>query len=340
MSATRRSISPSPELFFDVIRRSDDAAALKAAIELDLFTAIGEGNQRIPALANRCQASERGMRILCDVLVLMGFLTKNKNVYALTQDSALLLDRGSPSYIGDAARFLTLPRHQQALNLLTEAVRKGGTALGEEGSLKPENPDWVEFARSMAPTTRVPADTIAELLKAGSGQPWWILDIAASHGIFGITLAQHNSNAEITAVDWPNVLEVAKENAEKAGVGSRYHLHPGSALEMEFGSGFDVVLITNFLHHFDLQTNERLLRKFHAALVPGGRAAILEFIPDEDRVSPAAAAKFSLTMLATTPSGDAYTFSEYEKILRRAGFRSAKMYPIPSDPQQIILAVK
>jgi len=340
VSATSQPIRPSPELFFDVIRRSDDVAALKTAIELDVFTAIGEGNRTAPVLASRCQASERGMRILCDVLVQIGFLTKSKDGYALTQDSATFLDRRSPSYIGDGARFLTLPGHQQALDLLTEAVRKGGTALSEEGSLKPENQDWVEFARSMAPLTRMAADSIAELLNARAGQPWRVLDIAASHGLFGIKLAQHNPNAEITAVDWPNVLEVAKENARQAGVASRYHLRPGSALEMDFGGGFDVVLITNFLHHFDLQTNEALLRKFHAALVPGGRAVILEFIPDEDRVSPPAAAKFSLTMLATTPSGDAYTFSEYERILRSSGFHSAKMYPIPSDPQQIILAVK
>jgi ubiquinone/menaquinone biosynthesis C-methylase UbiE len=192
----------------------------------------------------------------------------------------------------------------------------------------------------MALTTRLPAENIAELLNARSGQPWRVLDIAASHGIYGITLAQHNRHAEITAVDWPNVLEVAKENARKAGVDSRYRLLPGSALEIDFGSGFDVVLITSFLHHFDLRTNEALLRKLHAALAPGGRAVIVEFIPDEDRTSPPIAAKFSLTMLATTPSGDAYTFSEYERILRSAGFRSAEMYPIPSEPQKIILAMK
>lgn len=340
MAATLQPIERSPELFFDVIRRSDDAAALKTAIELDVFTAIGEGNQTAPPLADRCRASERGMRILCDVLVSIGFLTKSTDGYALTQDSAMFLDRRSPSYIGGGARFLTLPRHRQALDLLTEAVRKGGTALTEEGSLKPENPDWVEFARGMAPMMRMPAENIAELLDARAGQPWRVLDIAASHGLFGITLAQHNPNAEVTAVDWPNVLEVARENARQAGVASRYHLRPGSALEMDFGVGFDVVLVTNFLHHFDLETNEALLRKLHAALVPGGRALILEFVPDEERVSPPAAAKFSLTMLATTPSGDAYTFSEYEKILRNAGFRSAKMYPTPSESEHIILAVK
>jgi ubiquinone/menaquinone biosynthesis C-methylase UbiE len=340
MTASTRPSPPSPELFFDVIKRSDDAAALKSAIEIDLFSAIGEGNLDPQALARRCQVSERGVRILCDALVVIGFLTKSKGTYALTQDSAVFLDRRSPAYVGAAVGFLTAPRSREAFDRLTDAVRKGGTALGEHGSLKPENPDWVVFARSMAPLMRMAAEKIAELLDARAGAHWRVLDIAAGHGTYGITLARHNPNAQVTAVDWRNVLEVAKENAEQAGISSRYHLLPGSAFEVDFGTGFDVVLITGFLHHFDLATNEGLLRKIYAAMVPGGRAAILEFVPDEDRVSPPTTAKFSLTMLATTPSGDAYTFSEYERILRNAGFRSAALYPIPQSSHQIVLAVK
>jgi hypothetical protein len=75
-------------------------------------------------------------------------------------------------------------------------------------------------------------------------------------------------------------------------------------------------------------------------MVSGDRVVILEFVPNEDRVSPPAAAKFSLTMLALTPSGDVYTFSEYEHLLRHAGFRSATLHPVPPSPMQIVLAVK
>ena len=340
MSASTRPTPPSPDLFFDVIRRSDDTAVLKTALELEVFTAIGEGNQTAAALAKRCQTSERGMRILCDALVIIGFLAKNDGAYTLTQDSALFLDKRSPAYLGSAAGFLSLPVQRMAFDRLTEAVRKGGTALGEQGSLEPENPLWVEFARSMAGMVRMPAESIAELLGAKSGKPWKVLDIAAGHGTYGITIARHNPNAQITAVDWPNVLEVAKENAQKAGVAARHHLLPGSAFDVDFGTGYDVVLLTGFLHHFDLPTCEKLLRKVHAALAPGGQAVILDFVPNEDSVTPPSAAKFSLTMLATTPSGDAYTFAEYEKLARNAGFRSATLHTLPGSPQQLILAVK
>jgi SAM-dependent methyltransferase len=331
---------PSPELFFDVIRRSNDAAALKTAVELDLFTAIAEGNRTSAALAGRCQASEKGMRILCDALVIIGFLNKTDGRYTLTPDSAAFLDRRSPAFVGTAVGFLTTPLTRQGFEQLAEAVRKGGTALPDQSALGPEHPIWVEFARGMAPLMRLPAGAIAAVLKAHEGQAWRVLDIAAGHGVFGITIAEQNRNAQITAVDWANVLEVAWENAQQAGVAARYRRLPGSAFEVDYGSGFDIALLTNFLHHFDVPTCEGLLRKVYAALVPGGRAVVLDFIPNPDRVSPPAAAKFSLSMLALTPGGDAYTFPEYERMLRSAGFGSATLHPIPPSPQQMVVALK
>ncbi len=187
---------------------------------------------------------------------------------------------------------------------------------------------------------RMPAEQIAQLLCADAGEPWKVLDIAAGHGLFGITLARHNPNAGIVAVDWPPVLAVARENAAAAGVAGRLQLLPGSAFEVEYGSDYDLVLLTNFLHHFDPPTCERLLRKVHAALAPGGRAVALEFVPDEDRVSPPIAAAFSLMMLASTASGDAYTLAELQRMFRNAGFSSCEGHPLPVRDQQVVIAAR
>src|SRR5438045_3100040 len=91
---------PSPQLFFDTINAYQRTAALKTAIELDLITAIAEGEQTPEALALRTQSSVRGIRILADALTVIGFVTKHGNQYALTPDSAFFLDRHSPQYIG------------------------------------------------------------------------------------------------------------------------------------------------------------------------------------------------------------------------------------------------
>jgi len=120
---------PSPQLFFETVTAFHQSEALKAAIQLELFTAIAEGNQSAATIARRCQASERGTRILCDALVIMGFLTKKDSSYGLTQDSAIFLDQHSPAYIGGSIRFLLSPPSLEGFRELTAAVRKGGTAI-------------------------------------------------------------------------------------------------------------------------------------------------------------------------------------------------------------------
>ncbi|HWQ03544.1 MAG TPA: class I SAM-dependent methyltransferase, partial [Candidatus Nitrosotenuis sp.] len=196
------------------------------------------------------------------------------------------------------------------------------------------------FADGMAPLARMLAGLLAQLLHADKLGSCKVLDIAAGHGMFGITLAQKNPQAEIVAVDWANVLELATRNAQAAGVGNRHRTIAGSAFEVDFGGEYDLILLTNFLHHFDVPTCEKLLRKVHAALKPGGRAVTLEFVPNEDRISPPAAATFSLIMLASTPSGDAYTFSEYEKMFRHAGFSHSELHPLPPTFQQVVISTR
>jgi cyclopropane fatty-acyl-phospholipid synthase-like methyltransferase len=122
-------------------------------------------------------------------------------------------------------------------------------------------------------------------------------------------------------------------------VQDRYRTLPGDAFKVDFGSGFDAALVTNFLHHFDPETCTNFLRKVHAALAPGGRVAVLEFVPNPDRVSPPVPARFSLTMLAGTPGGDAYTFAELKDQLEGAGFRNVSAHSLPT-PQTILLAQK
>lgn len=329
--------SPSPILLFETLNAYQRTAALKAAIELEVFTAIAEGDGTTADVAARCETSERGARILCDYLVLCGFLLKEGRRYRLTPDSAVFLDRRSPAYMGGAIEFLLSPTLQESFQDLTAVVRRGGTLSGE-GTVAPEHPVWVQFARAMMPMMAMAAQAIPELVSCDPERKLKVLDIAAGHGLFGIGFARRYPDAEVYALDWPQVLEVARENAEAAGVGDRYHLLPGSAFEVDYGTGYDLVLLTNFLHHFDVPTCEGLLRKVRAALAEGGRAVTLEFVPNEDRVSPPAAAGFSLTMLASTPSGDAYTFAELEGMFRNAGFSRSEMFPVPQSVEQVVVS--
>ena len=331
---------PSPEHFFETINSYQRTAALKAGIDLEVFTAVGEGARTAAEMAARCQTSERGMRILCDYLVIIGFLTKEGGGYGLTPDSGVFLDSRSPAYLGGATEFLLSPTLVSGFADLAATVRAGGTVLPEGGTVAPENPVWVKFARAMAPMAALPAQLIAQLLGVSDAGPLKVLDIAAGHGLYGIAFARANPRAEVVALDWPSVLEVAKGNARAAGVEDRFRTINGSAFEVEYGGGYDYVLLTNFLHHFDPPTCETLLRKVRAALKEGGAALTLEFVPNEDRVTPPLSAAFSLTMLAGTPAGDAYTYPELERMFANAGFAGSEAHQLAASPQQAIVSRK
>jgi SAM-dependent methyltransferase len=328
---------PNPGIVFEMLNAHQRTAALKAAIDLDIFRAVGDGPGDVASIARHCSASERGTRILCDFLVINGVLVKENGQYKHTPSSAVFLDPRSPACMASVAQFLADPRVNESYRDLAQVVRSGRTLLPGEGSVEPDNPIWVTFAENMAPMMGPMAGPLGAVVLDGHTGPMHVLDIAAGHGLFGIEIAKQNPHARVTGLDWANVLKVAVANAHKVGVADRYHLLPGSAFEVDYGGPYDVVLLTNFLHHFDQPTCVGLLKKVHASLKPGGRAATLEFVPNEDRVSPPMPASFAMTMLTTTATGDAYTFSELSEMYGQAGFTNINGHPIPMSPHTIVI---
>ncbi|HEY4381691.1 MAG TPA: class I SAM-dependent methyltransferase [Acidobacteriaceae bacterium] len=326
-----------PAIVFDMLQAHQRTAALKAAIDLDIFRAVGEGPGDVASIARHCAASERGIRILCDTLVINGVLAKENGTYQHTQASAAFLDPRSPASLASIAQFLANPAMREPYDRLAEIVRTGRTVLPGEGSVEPDNPIWVQFAETMAPMMAPMAGPLGAVVLNGRVGSMKVLDIAAGHGLFGIEIAKQNPEAQVTGLDWANVLKVAVANAERSGVADRYSLLPGSAFEVDYGGPYDAVLLTNFLHHFDVPTCVNLLKKVRAALKPGGRVATLEFVPNEDRISPPMPAGFALTMLATTTSGDAYTLSELTAMYTQAGFKDVTARPIPMSPHTVVL---
>jgi 2-polyprenyl-3-methyl-5-hydroxy-6-metoxy-1,4-benzoquinol methylase len=330
---------PNPARIMQAVTGYQQSEALRTAIEMGLFTAIGAGHATVPALAAHCHVPEKGMRVLCDFLSIGGFLTKSGGQYGLSEDSSVFLDRRSPAYFGGVVHMLTGTEIRRAFDDLAAVVKKGGTVLNDQGgTVSRENPVWEDFARSMLAMMAPAAEAIAGMVGAGEGRPMKVLDVAAGHGLFGISIARRNPNAEIHALDWTSVLEIAREHAASAGVLERWHAIEGSAFEVEFGGGYDVVLITNFHHHFNRVEIEGLMRKVHGCLQPDGVVATLEFVPNDDRVTPPDAAAFAMVMLATTAEGDAYTFAEYDEMYRNCGFTRNELHRLEGSPEAVILS--
>jgi hypothetical protein len=176
----------SPQLFVDTAMSYQKTAAIKAAIELGLFAAIGSSPRTVKELAVEIHASPRGVRILCDYLTVQGFLAKTRDKYELMPSTAAFLDTRSPAYMGDVIQFIAAPELMQLfLKDPVTYVRNGGSK--GLASLAPDHPLWTRFAKAMVPFIAPTAQAIAEQVAAWpeSDKPRKVLDIAAGHGVFG-----------------------------------------------------------------------------------------------------------------------------------------------------------
>jgi 2-polyprenyl-3-methyl-5-hydroxy-6-metoxy-1,4-benzoquinol methylase len=217
-------------------------------------------------------------------------------------------------------------------------VRSGTSPLGAEGSATPDHPIWPRFARAMGAMQQVNAADLAALVQLPAAGAVRVLDVSASHGQYGIAFARRSDSVRVVALDWPSVLAVTREHVEAAGLSGRFGYLPGSAFDLDWGGDYDLVLLPDFLHHFDRDTCAGLLAKTRANLRPGGQVAIVEFMPNDDRVTPPALAVFVLNMLVTTPAGDVYTVGEIESMLRAAGFRDGRIHVLPHTGKRAAIA--
>ena len=289
--------------------------ALRTAIELDLFTHIGAGKSTIPALGKATRASARGLQVLCDYLTVHEHLVKRGQRYGLTLNSRLYLTKDSPAYFGSAVRFLASDAYIRSLCDLLRTVK--------QGRARSPKTDWQDYALFMSPLAVDVADLVAQAIATKITGPIKVLDVAAGHGLYGLAIAKRNSKAHIHALDSPRVLRVAAKHASEIGVRRRFHPVPGDAFKIDCGGPYDLVLTANIAHHLGRADNIELFQKCRAALKTGGKLILLDFVINDDRVSPAVEAGFALHLFATGSWG-VYTFREYRGMLRAAGFRDIR----------------
>lgn len=316
---------------YDISLSYQKTAAMKAAIELDIFTKIGSGSLAAEQISDLTGTSPRGIRILCDFLCVIGLLEKKTNLYNLSMEAKRFLDRNSPHCIADIVDFYAAPEIVSLVMHEPLSYVRAGEALGLT-DVSPANPVWVKFARAMIPFASITAKRTAAYVKKKAMNPHKVLDVAAGHGLFGIELAKVVRDAFIVAIDGDGVLQLSRRNADAAGLTHRYKTISGNAFNVDWGDNYDLILLSNILHHFDQNECVRLLNKAKDALSGDGALFVIDIMPNSDRISPPEQAAFAYLMLATTPKGDAYTCDEYEMMAKKAGLTlidSSKLLPTP-----------
>ncbi|WP_225878613.1 methyltransferase [Spongiactinospora rosea] len=330
------------ESLFGMMQAYKMTSLLRTGVSMGVFDALAGGPATAEAVADRLGCAPRGMRILLNALVAVGLAEERDGNYTLPPGVADLLVAGGPGYLGDMVKVMSSDWEWDALKRLDDAVRRGGTVL-EVHAETPGYQYWEDFAAYAVAVARPTAGVVADALKswASGRESIDVLDVACGHGLYGLTLAQRNPQANVWALDWPNVLTQVETHAGQLGVRDRLHQVPGDMFQVPLGGPYDAILVTNVLHHFSEQRAGELLARLAPALKPDGKIVLVGFtLGDENPADDPAPHLFSILMLAWTYEGEVHSIAAYDRMLTAAGFTTGRRHDVPGLAFRVLVADK
>jgi hypothetical protein len=309
-------------------------AALVSVLDLRLCGHLAEGPCTVDALARRAGVSVRGAQALLDVLVALKACEVEGGVYRNGPLADAFLVPGRPGYLGDeevAIFHAALPAWDKL-----PAVARTGVPVHENDS-----PAMLEFWTSLTPAIgrrgRPAAEEAVRIAGLTEGAPS-LLDVGGGAALYSLALLRQNERAQATQLDWPHVNRIASAEIAATRLSARFHTIDGDFRATPPGGPYDVAVLSNILHQESEDSCRDLMKRLHAALRPGGRLLVSEFVVDDGRTGPPMSLLFNLNMLVNTSGGRAYERGHLARLIREAGFAEPTFQPVGPMSTLVIAA--
>ncbi|MGO8786826.1 MAG: methyltransferase [Terriglobia bacterium] len=319
-----------PDDLNQTLRGYMESRALLTALELDVFTAVGNGATAAD-IAKKISTHPRATEMLLNALAAMGMLVKQQGVFHTTPATARYFTEGSK----DNARpgLIHIANIWHRWSNLTDCVR-AGTAVGHQ-EMAARGDDWTEpFIAAMHHNAAERAPLVVKAVGAEAGER--LLDVGGGSAAYSIAFAQANEKLHATVLDLPTVLPIAQRHIDAAGLAGRVETRAGDLRRDLLGNGFSMALVFAICHMLSPEENRDLLRRCFAALEPHGHVVIQDFILEADKTAPKQGALFALNMLVGTPAGSTYSSEEYSAWLREAGFQEVRQVRLPGPSSLVV----
>jgi (2Fe-2S) ferredoxin/predicted O-methyltransferase YrrM len=326
--AARDQAGTLPDRLDQMIRGYMPSRCLLTALELDIFTAVGDG-ANAEQIGAKINANPRAAAMLLNALVALGLLSKSGDDYKNTPESARFFVQGSKDNHRNGLLHTANIWHRWST--LTDAVRSGTRVP----TSRDDTPAWTRnFIAGMQRHAKERAPLVVKALSTTGIRR--ILDLGGGSGAYSIAFAKASPDVRCEILDIPEVVPLTAEYVSQAGASAQVSLRAGDMLQDDFGSGYDIVMLNAICHMFSEEQNRDIFRRAHQALAPKGRLVVQDFILNPDKTGPQQAALFSLNMLVNTDAGASYSEPEYTHWMKAAGFTEVSRINLPGPSSLIV----
>jgi SAM-dependent methyltransferase len=298
---------------------------LHVAVDLDVFTLIGENSLSGEEIALRWGGNPRSVKMLLDAIAAMGLLEKKKNRYANTEAAKAFLVKTSPGYMG----WIVKHHHHlvSAWSKLSQAVKTGEPARKKRRT----RVELESFLMGMYNNASALAPKITR--EVDLSQRRHFLDLGGGPGTYAIRFCQANPHLKATVFDLPATAPFARKTIARFGLSSRIDFQAGDYLHDAIPGTYDVVWLSQILHAMGPERCRTVIEKAVSVLEPGGVILIHEFLMNDTHDGPLFPALFALNMLVNTGEGRSYSEGEVKDFLVKAGVRNIRRLPLkgPTD---------
>lgn len=329
---------PNPAPLMRLILAYRSSTVLFAAMELDVFSGIAEGDATAAQLATRCQVKPEPLRLLLEACVAEGLLVAEGGAYRNTPVSDAFLVRNRPTYAVNNLKYAE--DLYPAWGQLAELIRTGEPPMAPSTILGDDKEKTRAFVLAMHERARGIGSVLPHLADFTGRRR--LLDVGGGPATYSMEIVQRTPGLRSTVMDLPGVLEVTRELVREAGYEDRIELLPGDYLTSPFGTGFDAVLLSGMMHRERPDTCLSLLTRSFDAMNPGGMVVVSDVFFDDDRKStPPFAVYFALNMMLTSREGSAHAKTEMARWVEEAGFQQVQIRDLPPpNPHSLVIGLK
>ncbi|MAU02187.1 MAG: hypothetical protein CL608_34045 [Anaerolineaceae bacterium] len=314
--------------------------ALSTAVRLNLFNTLQERPSTLPELVQTLNCQERGLKHLLSALAGIGYVVAKNGRYHNTTmtekwfTDGTMLDLNNAVTCWDAFLRDLWPHAPEVIQSGERPYNFYDYTANQPGLSHAHQ-------QMMFGNANLNAPDVTSRVKLPAG-PTRLLDVGGGHGAYTIHFCQEHPNLQATILDSAIALETAQQHVDAAGLDGRVQLQPADIWQIDWGQEYDLILLFNFIHHYDQETNVKLLHKAHAALKPGGQVAIFDQL-ESKQFGSAISGLLQLISLMYYLFADGRIFSrdEMRQMLGTANFSNIQFFTTPKwAGQSLVTAVK